>query len=377
MQLISTINARHFSWARFNNTPGIYDFRYFPNDVYTPRMALSNPVKVIWGPNRQPVITSSATANPNPADVGQVVSFSVSATDPDGDALTYSWTFGDGASASAAAASHAYTTAGSFSATVTITDGRGGRVSDTISVTVNQQLLTLTATSPVTTGGNITVTWSGASITTPGDWIGLYLVGAPDNPEISWQYTGGLAAGSLTFVAPNSPGTYDFRYFPNDVYTPRMALCNPVSVDLPADPTGAGGAVAGRALTITGLSGQISKPAQLGILSLSGNFADESPLAAVAISIRRAGVTETFSINARGTGVSENGAITITSRRDRKGVRYFKAKIRSSALTPELAQLDGEGKITLSVTLTSNGATHGESVLVKYRADSKKLRLKK
>ncbi|HYF49202.1 MAG TPA: PKD domain-containing protein [Planctomycetota bacterium] len=86
-------------------------------------------------PNLPPVITSTPTATPNPATVGQSVSFSAAASDPNGDALTYAWNFGDGTSASGANVSHAYSAAGTYTASVTVSDPSGA--TDTASVTVN------------------------------------------------------------------------------------------------------------------------------------------------------------------------------------------------------------------------------------------------
>jgi hypothetical protein len=87
--------------------------------------------------NRAPVISSPATATPNPLFVGQYTTFTVAASDPDGNALTYAWNFGDGTSGTGPSIQHAYTTAGSFAARVTISDGKGGSVSGQVTVTVN------------------------------------------------------------------------------------------------------------------------------------------------------------------------------------------------------------------------------------------------
>jgi hypothetical protein len=78
-------------------------------------------------------------------------------------------------------------------------------------------------------GENITVTYTNA----PGnakDWIGLYKFDAPDKPSISYQYLGGNKNGTLTFVAPGEAGNYNLRMFPNDLYTPLLAVSNNVVV---------------------------------------------------------------------------------------------------------------------------------------------------
>ena len=77
---------------------------------------------------------SGAVATPNPAVVGQSVSFSAAATGGFG-MLSYSWNFGDGSPAAVGASvTHAYTAAGMFTATVRVTDIAG--VSSTASIQV-------------------------------------------------------------------------------------------------------------------------------------------------------------------------------------------------------------------------------------------------
>jgi len=66
-------------------------------------------------------------------------------------------------------------------------------------------------------GEQITVSYTGA----PGnetDWIGLYEVGDTQGYIIDWQYTDGTQEGSLDFFAPEEPGNYVFRFFPNDTF---------------------------------------------------------------------------------------------------------------------------------------------------------------
>ena len=96
-------------------------------------------ITIASAPNHAPVITSGASANPNPALVSQAVAFNVAASDADGDTLSYAWNFGDGASDSGASASHAYAAAGTFVATATVTDGKGGSATSSVSVVVNTQ----------------------------------------------------------------------------------------------------------------------------------------------------------------------------------------------------------------------------------------------
>ena len=86
--------------------------------------------------NYPPVVDSMLDAQPNPAQVGDVVEFSVSASDPEGGDLNYFWDFGDGSPPvhdAAATVSHTYTADGFYGVRVVIRDAGDavwGRVSD-------------------------------------------------------------------------------------------------------------------------------------------------------------------------------------------------------------------------------------------------------
>lgn len=77
----------------------------------------------------------------------------------------------------------------------------------------------LSVTPPsVEPGAKLTATWGGIPYPTPGDWIGLYPAGASNEEPTDWKFVGGyqtlgiaLAAGSLTFTAPKTPGNYELR----------------------------------------------------------------------------------------------------------------------------------------------------------------------
>ena len=80
----------------------------------------------------------------------------------------------------------------------------------------------------VATGDAIAVNWS-APLSHAYDWVGLYRVGTADTDYISWQYVPPSTTGTLTFMAPDERGRYEFRYFLNDGYT-LAATSNAVSV---------------------------------------------------------------------------------------------------------------------------------------------------
>ncbi|MCX7806676.1 MAG: PKD domain-containing protein, partial [Planctomycetota bacterium] len=112
-------------------------FKIASNDPDTPVAEV--PVTFVVtdpGSNHPPVITAGPTAAPNPANVGQSVSFSVTASDADGDALTYTWDFGDGQTGSGASPTHSFSAAGTYTVTVTVSDGKGGTATGNVVVTV-------------------------------------------------------------------------------------------------------------------------------------------------------------------------------------------------------------------------------------------------
>lgn len=76
----------------------------------------------------------------------------------------------------------------------------------------SQEVVTTNLTT-YTVGDNIVVNYTGMNGSTT-DWITLALQNDPANTYAAWQYTGGGAAGSVTFVAPNlTPGTYVARAY--------------------------------------------------------------------------------------------------------------------------------------------------------------------
>ena len=81
-------------------------------------------------------LASTPTASPNPANVGQIVTFSAAATGGTG-ALTYTWTFGDGASGSGSSVTHAYSAEGTYSASITVTDATNTSVSGSTSAVIS------------------------------------------------------------------------------------------------------------------------------------------------------------------------------------------------------------------------------------------------
>lgn len=81
--------------------------------------------------------TVDLVASPSSGEAPLTVEYSIQVSDADGDPLTYRWDLGDGNPREGVSSfSRTYSQAGTYSATVTVTDGRGGEVSDTATVTV-------------------------------------------------------------------------------------------------------------------------------------------------------------------------------------------------------------------------------------------------
>jgi len=81
--------------------------------------------------------------------------------------------------------------------------------------------------------GAMTVTFSNGT-TSSGAWVGLYASSAADGAYLTYQYTGGVATGALTFTVPEATGTYNFRLFADGGYT-KIATSADFAVSYPYD----------------------------------------------------------------------------------------------------------------------------------------------
>jgi phospholipase C len=93
-------------------------------------------------------------------------------------------------------------------------------------VTVSPATVLMTNAVRLSTGTEeISVKWSALpGDITPKSWVGLYKVGSAhdaNNPSIKWAYTGGIASGIWSTIAPQEPGRYEFRYFRAEGYDLR------------------------------------------------------------------------------------------------------------------------------------------------------------
>ena len=69
------------------------------------------------------------------------------------------------------------------------------------------------------TGQAINASFNAPSGRPTDDWIGLFTVGSLNSAYVAKVYTNGLTSGNLQFIAPNQPGTYEFRYLINDGFS--------------------------------------------------------------------------------------------------------------------------------------------------------------
>ncbi|UCD92066.1 MAG: PKD domain-containing protein [Methanobacteriota archaeon] len=82
----------------------------------------------------------SILAQPSSPTEGEEVSLSGSAIDPDHDSLIYNWSFGDGSDDSTGQnVKHVYNSAGTFTVVLTVDDGNGHRVSEQLTITVQEE----------------------------------------------------------------------------------------------------------------------------------------------------------------------------------------------------------------------------------------------
>jgi PKD repeat protein len=157
----------------------------------------------VSNPDNKPPTAKIVSADPNPAQAGQIVSFSGSGADPEGGALTYSWSFGDGTGATGQTAPHAYAAAGTYSVTLTVKDPQGATATASVSVTVNVSphapptaAIVSVGPNPAQVGQSVTFSGSGRD---------------PDGGAVSfaWRFGDGtVGSGQHVSHIYASPGTY-------------------------------------------------------------------------------------------------------------------------------------------------------------------------
>jgi len=107
---------------------------------------------VNFGPFPGNANPSGIVSGPDTVDARQLVLFSASVTDPDGDPLAYSWDMGDGIiKENNPSITHSWNSGGSYEIALTVSDMKGGTVTLTKNITVNDPLSTWTSRTSGTT----------------------------------------------------------------------------------------------------------------------------------------------------------------------------------------------------------------------------------
>lgn len=104
------------TWIRHRATDGATLVPWTGYFLYTTRDQL----ELLFQPPDQP-ISAAFSVDPNPAEVGETVTFD--ASESTGDIVLYTWAFGDGSTATGKTVQHTYASAGVFEAQLTVEDG--------------------------------------------------------------------------------------------------------------------------------------------------------------------------------------------------------------------------------------------------------------
>jgi subtilisin len=227
--------------ATVPSTPGHYEFRYFRSGGYT--RAATSPTVVVGsssgGPNPTPVATSLAPASAQTGIAG--VSLTVNGASFVSSSIVR-WngqdrptTFLSATQLRATIPATDVASVGSASVTV-FTQAPGGGTSSPLTFTIVQgspPQLTVSATT-VAPGAPVTVTLTNG----PGgatDWLAFAQTSAPDRSYIRFSYVAaGQTTKTWTVTAPTTPGSYEFRLFPNNGYTRAATSPTVVVVSQPA-----------------------------------------------------------------------------------------------------------------------------------------------
>jgi len=161
--------------------------------------------------NHNPEISILA-ATPTSVVTGGSSTVKCTASDPDGDTVTFSWTY-TGGSISGTGSTVTWTapaTPGVYTVTAIVSDGKGGTVTRSISITStnrNPQISSLTATPAIVVAGGSSIV-----ICTASDADG-------DTLTYSWIYAGGSISetgSTITWTAPATFGIYTITAIVSD-----------------------------------------------------------------------------------------------------------------------------------------------------------------
>jgi len=191
--------------------------------------------------NHPPEITSLTPSATSVARGGSCT-ITCDANDPDGDTLTFEWTATGGAISGTGGTVTwtAPTTEGSYTISVTVSDGKGGTVSDSVSIQVINSPPEITSLTP-----------SATSVAPSESCTITCVANDPDDDTLTyaWTATGGTISGTggtVTWIAPAAEGSYTISVTVSDgkggTATDSCAVTVEVkfgSIDIKSSPSGA------------------------------------------------------------------------------------------------------------------------------------------
>ncbi len=213
------------------STPGAYEFRLFPNSGYT-RAATSPSFTVTAATAPGPVVTSlsptSTVAGSGSFTLAVNGSNFTSASVVNWNLSPRATTFISNTQLRATINAADVAAAGTAQVSVTTPPPGGGTSASLTFAMVGAPSLAVSTTSAAT-GSNVTVTLTGG-LGGATDWIAFAPSSAPNTSYLTFLYIGaGLTTRTWTVTAPSTPGTYEFRLFPNNGFT-RAATSPAVNV---------------------------------------------------------------------------------------------------------------------------------------------------
>ena len=203
------------------STSGPYEFRLFVNGGYT-RVATSSPVTVDASLNPPPTLTnaspSSAYAGTGPLTLSVAGTGFTATSVVRWNGLDRPTTRVSSTQLTAVIGVQDLASPGTAEVTV-FSPAPGGGVSTTRAFTILAAPTLAVNATTVAPGASATLTVTNG-LGGSSDWLALAPIGAPNNSYLQWTYVGG-GVTSRTWVVkmPLTPGTYEFRYFPNGGYT--------------------------------------------------------------------------------------------------------------------------------------------------------------
>ena len=339
---------------------GAYEFRLFVNGV---RAATSAPVTVDPTYNLHPTLTSmsptTAVAGSGALTLTVNGSGFIAASRVRWNGADRPTTLLSAAQMTAAISAADVATAGTALVTV-FTPAPGGGTSASLTFTIiPAPVLTVDRTS-ATPGATVTATLVNG-FGNSNDWLALATVGSPTTSYIQYIYVGaGVSTRTWSVTLPLVPGSYEFRYFPNNGWT-AAATSPPVTIPTPILAVDKTQATAGTPITVTLTGGFGGASAWLAFAATSAS--DFSYVQSVLVG---AGVTtRTWTVTAPATG----GAYEFRLYVDGGFTRIATSPaVTVSAASPTVATLQPPRVVvgSAAITLTVNGTGFTPTSIVRW-----------